>query len=380
MLNREADYAFYLYTCNRCRGCTHDGTSEMRAVCPANAMFGFFSYSGGGKGYTAQGILEGKVKPSWETAHVAFNCLTCGACAKMCPPGFETISFIRDLRAHLVECNIYYNDKQHALIENTKKIGSPWGKRSSELKGKLKPVEDGDEVALFLGCREKVKGETLEEVTAVLDAGGVSYGFILDEQCCGAPLLELGDRAGFEALAEENIERLNALPVERILALCPHCASALSVDYMNLCEGELKKEIVTFPTVVNELLSEGKLEFSPLGEDVTVVYHDPCRLGRFVEEYDSPREILASIEGIELVEMPRSRESALCCGAGGWMKDIVPQLSAFTVKERVREAKETGAELLVTACAYCQEMLSRGSGEKLKVKHLAGLLSSLLRK
>lgn len=380
MLNREADYAFYLYTCNRCRGCTYDGTSEMRPVCPASAMFGFFAYSGGGKGYTAQGILEGKVKPSSETAHVAFNCLTCGACAKMCPPGFETMSFIRDLRAHLVECHIYYNDRQRALIENTKRTGTPWGRRRSEIIERLKPVEDGCEIAVFLGCRERMKGETVEHVAAVLDAADVSYGFILDEECCGAPLLELGDRRGFEEVAESNIERLNTLGAERILALCPHCASALSVDYMNLCEAELEKEVVTFPTLLNELISEGRLELSSLGREVTAVYHDPCRLGRFMEEYDSPREILSGIEGIELIEMPRSRESALCCGAGGWMKEIVPQLSAFTAKERLREAKSTGARMLVTACSYCQEMLCRGGTREFEVKHIAELVRSLVEK
>lgn len=379
MLNREADYAFYLYTCNRCRGCTYDGTSEMRPVCPANAMFGFFSYSGGGKGYTAQGILEGKVKPSAQTAHVAINCLTCGACAKMCPPGFETMSFIRDLRAHLVEYNIYFNDKQRVLIENTKKIGNPWGMRHYEIIEQLRPVKEGDEIAVFLGCRERVKGENLKQLTAVLDAADVSYGFISDEQCCGAPLLELGDRKGFEEIAESNIELLNVIGAERILALCPHCASALSVDYINLCEGELEKEIITFPTLVNELMSEGRLEFMPLDDELTVVYHDPCRLGRFLEEYDSPREVLSGIEGIELVEMPRNRESSLCCGAGGWMKDIVPQLSTFTVKERLREAKSTGAQMLVTACAYCQDMLVKGSSEKFKVEYLPQLLSRLLK-
>ena len=115
-LDRDADYLSYLYTCNRCRSCAVDATPEMRPVCPSYAHFGYFAYSGGGKGYVAQGLLEGKTRPSAEAAEVAMNCLLCGACASMCPPGFDTLSFIRDLRDLLVRKGHTVNDKHRALL------------------------------------------------------------------------------------------------------------------------------------------------------------------------------------------------------------------------------------------------------------------------
>ena len=115
-LERDADYSFYLYTCNRCRSCAVVPTLEMKPLCPAHAHFGYFTYSGGGKGYIAQGILEGKIKPSPEAAEVAMNCLLCGACAKMCPPGFDTMAFIRDLRDYIASRGVYINDEHKQML------------------------------------------------------------------------------------------------------------------------------------------------------------------------------------------------------------------------------------------------------------------------
>ena len=140
-LDHEADYVTYLYTCNRCRSCVVDPTPEMKPVCPCYAKFGYFSYSGGGKGYVAQGILEGKVKPSPEVAQVAMNCLLCGACASMCPPGFDTLSFIKDLRDELVDKGIYINDKHEKLLGRARK-GEVWGKPTQ---AKDLPVFTGSE-------------------------------------------------------------------------------------------------------------------------------------------------------------------------------------------------------------------------------------------
>jgi len=379
MLSRDADYAFYLYTCNRCRGCTADRTPEMRPVCAAFAKFGFFSYSGGGKGYVSQGILEGKVKPSEETLQVAMNCLTCGACAHMCPPGFETISFIRDLRDHLVRRGLYLNAAHRQAIENVIERGNPWGmvQGKSVPRHELPVVEEGMELALFMGCRERLKGGSLEGAIKILDAAGVSYGIIPNEPCCGAPLLDLGNKSAFEGLAEFNIERLNSLGAERLLALCPHCASTLAVEYLNC--GDLTPEVVALPQLVHEFLEDGRIEFREEELSLTATYHDPCHLGRFMDEYDAPRDALGQIPGLEIVEMERTRESALCCGAGGWMESIVPGLAAFAGRERLREARATGAEALITACSYCTDFMRRMAGKNTRVLNFADLVAERLK-
>jgi heterodisulfide reductase subunit D len=89
-----------------------------------------------------------------------------------------------------------------------------------------------------------------------------------------------------------------------------------------------------------------------------VTYHDPCHLGRYCELYEVPRRILEAIPGLELVEMPRNRDKAWCCGAGAGVKTNYPDFAAWVAEQRLEEAKETGAEALVTACPFCEGNLS----------------------
>jgi Fe-S oxidoreductase len=372
-LNHESDYLTYLYTCNRCRSCAVDASPELRPVCPAYARFGYFTYSGGGKGYVAQGILEGKAPPSVEAAEIAMNCLLCGACAAMCPPGFDTLSFIRDLRDLLAGQGLFINDKHRTLLENARR-GEPWGQPSAAL-GSL-PVWTGTEdVLVFLGCRERTRPSVISPLQQILAAARVSWGVLHEEPCCGAPLRDLGDVAAFGKRAEETIEILNRTGAERILVPCPHCAASLANDYLDV--GDLEPEMVSLPRLLAELVGERRLK--PAGSrPMKITFHDPCRLSRFLEETEESRKVVRAIPGAEIVEMDRSGKGTWCCGSGAWASHIVPELSSFTAGERRAEARASGAELLVTACSYCTDMLRKNARGKPAVVHLADLVAQRL--
>ncbi|MFW6099282.1 MAG: (Fe-S)-binding protein, partial [Thermodesulfobacteriota bacterium] len=91
-----------------------------------------------------------------------------------------------------------------------------------------------------------------------------------------------------------------------------------------------------------------------------VTYHDPCHLGRATGVFDDPRFIMDVLPGIELIEMPRTREYSRCCGAGGGLKSGYPDIQNKMAQRRVREAEETGAEELVSACPFCYQGLQIG--------------------
>jgi Fe-S oxidoreductase len=118
-------------------------------------------------------------------------------------------------------------------------------------------------------------------------------------------------------------------------------------------------EVIHYTQLLHELIKDGKLKVSSFNAKVT--YHDPCFLGRYNNIYDEPREVLRSIPGIELIEMKRSREYAFYCGGGSgnfyfgfWKgKDVANRI-------RVREAYETGAKIIATACGGCLTMLNDG--------------------
>jgi Fe-S oxidoreductase len=372
-LSRENDYAMYLYTCNRCRSCAVEPSDEHKAVCPSYSLFGYFAYSGGGRGYVAQGIIEGKVKPSQEAAEVAMNCLMCGACMSACPPGFDINNFIRDLRDHLVSEGFYINDAHKRILDNVRVKGNPWGRKMPEAK---LPAYKGQDVLLWRGCRERLDDKLMGSVRAILDAAGVSWG-VIDEPCCGAPLFDLGDRSGFEKQAGKVIEAVNATGAGRMLILCPHCAAAMAVDYA-MEVGDVEPEPLTLPALLAELIGDEKLPLSE-GPGTMVTYHDPCRLARWLEDTDSAREVISAL-GLDLAEMERSEEWSWCCGSGGWASAITPELTNYAARERIKEARDTGAEAIVTACSYCTQTLGRKSGKKQRVVHLAEMVAEQINK
>ena len=113
-------------------------------------------------------------------------------------------------------------------------------------------------------------------------------------------------------------------------------------------------KVVHITEYLAELLKAGELtipEDNPFNKS-TVTYHDSCRLGRFMGIYDAPREILAAIPGLELKEMEHNRNRSLCCGVSNWTN--CTNTSREIRAERLTEAKDTGADRLLTSCPKCQ--------------------------
>jgi len=127
-----------------------------------------------------------------------------------------------------------------------------------------------------------------------------------------------------------------------------------------------------------ELINEGKIK---LTKEVNrkVAYHDPCYLGRHNGIYEEPREVLRSIPGLELIELPDTRESSLCCGGGGGRIWTETKKGERFSDLRIEQAIEVGAEVLVVACPYCtlnfdDSVLTMGKEDILAVKDISELV------
>jgi heterodisulfide reductase subunit D len=116
---------------------------------------------------------------------------------------------------------------------------------------------------------------------------------------------------------------------------------------------ECKTDIEIFHSTqfIKKLIDEGKISFKEKKTKVT--YHDPCDLGRASGVYEAPREILRAIPGVELVEMKGNREECICCGGGGNLEMVNPDLSAKLAEAKIEEIRATGAEVVITACQQC---------------------------
>jgi len=213
----------------------------------------------------------------------------------------------------------------------------------------------------FVGCLpyydvlfKKIGAQGVEiarSAVRVLNRLGIEPIILANERCCGHDLLWEGDVANFRKLAELNIAMLRETGAKRIVTACPECAQTLKVDYAAHV-GNLGMEVVHISQLLAQKIGEGELLITnhDISRHITT-YHDPCRLGRFMDVYEEPRQILSAL-GLELVEMEHSGKNAWCCGTSCWTNcgAVNKQIQVA----RLREAQATGAELLVTACAKCQ--------------------------
>jgi Fe-S oxidoreductase len=267
---------------------------------------------------------------------------------------------MRSARAVMLEAGTFPETIRGAL-GSLRSDGNPWSsareRRSAWTEGRDLPGFDGDQEFLYFTCCTQAydprNRKVAHALTSLLQQAGVSFG-LLDqrESCCGDQARKVGAEELFQELKSANIALFRETDAKKILVSSPHCLQALNLDYRE----DIALKAVHYTQLLWPLIAEGALVFDqPLAQKVT--YHDPCYLGRHAGEYEAPRRILGAIPGLELVEMPRNRINSLCCGGGGgglWMDR--PREQRFAL-ERVREAKETGASIIATACPYCTTML-----------------------
>jgi heterodisulfide reductase subunit D len=325
-----------------------------------------------------------------------WTCLTCWHCSQVCPAGVAYPELTLGVRAEARRLGAAavctHGEAIHAWMRmmmepQLKQNRLGWLRNDNTCH--TPPVTDHDSDTLyFVGCAPYyaalfkplgVDGEGIARSTVrVLNAGGVQPQVLADERCCGHDLLWEGDVAGFRALADLNVALIRASGAKRIVTSCPECARALKIDYPAY-GFDLGVEVLH---LAEWLACQAFPVMNRQAQVSFVTYHDPCRLGRHLGIYAPPRQVIESL-GLELVEMQRMRGNALCCGTNGWTHCTVAN-KAIQV-DRLREARATGAELLVTACIKCQihfkcAMQDQGLADEIAIetKDLASLVAEML--
>jgi Fe-S oxidoreductase len=289
-----------------------------------------------------------------------WNCVTCNTCVTRCPRGVDVVDVMRATRAVMLEAGTC-PETYRGPLGSLRSDGNPWSgdrdQRTAWAKGLDLPVFDGEQDYLYFTCCTQAYDPRNRKVAraliSVLRAAGVSFGVLgVEESCCGDQARKVGAEDVFSDLRGSNAELFRDRGVRDVIVASPHCLMAMNRDYQE----EVEVQAVHYTQLLDRLAREGALELDRPVE-LTVTYHDPCYLGRHAGEYEAPRRLLRAVPGLELREMPRNRETALCCGGGGgglWMD--LPKEQRFAV-HRVEEARATGATVIATACPYCTSML-----------------------
>lgn len=305
-----------------------------------------------------------------------YECSTCGQCQIVCPANLDTVNLWEEIRRVVVMAGYGPLEQQKALVKSVKSYDNPWQQpRTARTKWarrakKEKLIPDmppdigkkGGKILLYFGCTASFDTNVRQvavNTVNILERLGVDYGILGNkEACCGSVMLRMGDPE-YERIFNQNIKQFNDLGIDALVTSCAGCFKTIGEDYPKV--GKLNFEVLHTAQFLRRLLEKGELKLVNPVEKV-ITYHDPCHLGRASGVYDDPRIIMEALPGVDLVEMPRTREYSRCCGAGGGLKSGYPDIQNRMAQERVREAEGTGASELVSCCPFCYQGLQVGIG------------------
>ncbi|CCH77298.1 Putative iron-sulphur-binding reductase (fragment) [Nostocoides japonicum T1-X7] len=349
-------------------------------------------------------------------ADVLWSCTTCGACVEQCPVDIEHVDHILDMRRYQNLIESAFPNELGGLFRNLENKGNPWGMGArarldwaKDLPFEVKVVgEDIESLAevdylFWVGCAgayEDRAKKTTRAVAELLDLAGVSFAVLGEgETCTGDSARRAGNEFLYQMLAMQNVEVLGEMGATKIVVTCAHCFNTIKNEYP---QNGGQFEVVHHTQLLNRLVREKRLvPVARPGEEPvkstardaastaqTVTYHDPCYLGRHNHVYTPPRELIGSLPGVELREMPRHGEKSFCCGAGGarmWMEE---KLGTRINANRTEEALATGADRIAIGCPFCRVMLSdgltaaqaSGAREDVEVVDIAQMLLAAVRR
>jgi heterodisulfide reductase subunit D len=332
------------------------GWGTWTPICPAGEEFGWRSYFSKGRATIVKAVLDGKLPMNENLANLMYRCILCGGCAKQCQTNFgdKALDIYEKVREELVKAGIGPMPEHKKIGEHVKNEHNPyfeahsnrlsWNQEALKLPSKA-------EVVYFVGCTPSYRQTNLARATvSILNKIGVDYTIMSDEWCCGSPLIRTGQTSLAKSLAEHNLKVIEKTGANTVITSCAGCYRTLKNDYPKFATYDFSVlHIVEF---LDDLISDKKIEFIREYKK-KVTYHDPCHLGRHCGVYEPPRHVLKAIPGLKLIEMKANRDNAFCCGAGAGVKSAVKDLAMNTVLRRLEMVEQTGAEVLASACPFC---------------------------
>lgn len=345
--------ALQAYSCVECGRCQEHcpATNTAKILNPKEIALGLRSYLNR-EGPRAERPLLG-VHLNEEAV---FQCTTCGACEYQCPVGIEHLPLIIGLRRGAVNTGKWEDEYGTKLFLSLERNGNPLGMAASErdkfVQKHQLPVFDGSqEYCLWMGCMgsfDPQGREILLSLVSVLRHLKISFGVLKKERCTGDSARRLGNDLVFQQLAESNIEQLNKAKAGKLLSICPHCVRTISEDWAEFGAG--------FNIEHHSVFLERHKERLPAlnGKEQSVVYHDPCYIGRYRGIYDPPRQLVGRFHAVQ--DPPRARERSFCCGAGGGLVFLGEEKGTRISHARAGELAATGASIVAAACPFCNTM------------------------
>lgn len=312
-------------------------------------------------------LLEGEIaEPSDGLLKAVYACTVCGACYEKCKQITSVELGAPDLfeaMRHELASKGWILDTHKNIAEKIKETRNAYGEKY-EYKARS---SDGD-ILYYIGCTARYRvPEIADAMLEIFDKLGIKYQVMDEEWCCGSVLFRTGQVEAAKELVAHNVEEIKKSRAKTVVFTCPGCMKTFEKNYPDMG--------VELVHSTQFLLRLGDINVKKL--DMEAAYHDPCHLGRDLGIYEEPRLVLKEVVSVK--EMKREREQAWCCGSGGGVKSAFDDFALWSATERLKEAKEAGAEVLVSACPFCKRNLKEAAEkERMEVYDVVELVNRCL--
>lgn len=331
-----------------------------------------------GKMQAANLVLKGLLPLTEEVASLAYKCTNCKLCQQYCVHETDVASALGELRKMAVKQHV----EPRAMVGFLEKFHQHNNPFNKDLLATLAPLipdkfknPDAD-VIFFIGCSAIAQTpEVIADAFSLFDKLGIdNVGVYLDPiQCCGYPLITGGVEDEFEDVAELHFQGLRRY--RTIISASPSCTYTLKVTYAKY-HFNLSSRVMTLTQFLRPYLKNANYVLKKKIPQ-RFMYQDPCYLGRYLGEYDNPRELLTLVTSRAPVEFHDHREKSACCGQGGCYSITSKEFSNAVSKLRLAEAKERHIQTVVTHCPSCVSKF-RKADKNMTIKDIITFLNEAI--
>jgi heterodisulfide reductase subunit D len=359
--------------CNKCGFCLPN--------CPVYLIERKESAAPRGRNAITRAVIEGRLSWSKDIERSIFSCLGCGACTDACFPKVATRELVFRDRECLVGEGLYPKiaERVARFLEEKHNITDDDNEERAEWQELIKDLPEGTfekphaECVFFVGCVASFfpMAQTIPvNMARLMKKAEVDFTILAGEEwCCGFPLIGAGMGDKIQDLIDHNVKKVEDVGADNIVFTCPSCYHT----WKHLYPPKFKLHHAS--QMLERLIKDQRIALK--GINARVTFHDPCDLGRNSGIFEEPREVLRAIPGMELVELTHNRESSMCCGGGGNVEMVNPELSAKIAQLKLDEIAETGAEMVISSCQQCLRTITtraRRQKNPLVVKDLTELV------